>query len=390
MARINGSVIGQSNRPNINSALGVWGQADIDNARRIGAWPLALSTTIIAMGASNSAGSNYQAVYPWSNITGFGTRYANPASLPTGQAGSDINFNPDGTTIAICTSDTAASPYIFAYPWSSNGYGTKYANPATLPTANVLEVNFSPDGAQMALATTVATNAGPAVYPWTNLGGYGTKYSQPATGGTAGTGGVNFSPDGSAIGTAATANPYIRVWAWSGSTGFGSQYASPATIPAGAGYSIFFNPDGVSVALGTGSSTPGVNVYAWSSATGLGSRYANAAPSTNFTVAVRSITFSPQGTTIVAGSSTTPFIHAWPWSSVTGYGTKYSNPATLPAGQNYGVSFSPDGAVLATTAPSSTQSIYPWSVSTGYGTRYSQPATSVTTQGGVSFTTIKA
>ena len=30
----------------------------------------------------------------------------------------------------------STSPYITAYPWSS-GFGTKYANPATLPAGNM-------------------------------------------------------------------------------------------------------------------------------------------------------------------------------------------------------------------------------------------------------------
>lgn len=29
-----------------------------------------------------------------------------------------------------------SSPYITAYPWSSSGFGTKFANPALTPTGN--------------------------------------------------------------------------------------------------------------------------------------------------------------------------------------------------------------------------------------------------------------
>ena len=36
-----------------------------------------------------------------------------------------------------------SSPYISVYPWSS-GFGTKYANPSTLPTGNGRGVAFSP------------------------------------------------------------------------------------------------------------------------------------------------------------------------------------------------------------------------------------------------------
>jgi len=79
----------------------------------------------------------YISVYPWS-VSGFGTKYANPATLPTGN-GNDINFNQDGTALAIAH-DT--SPFISVYPWSVSGFGTKYANPATLPTGNGSGVSF--------------------------------------------------------------------------------------------------------------------------------------------------------------------------------------------------------------------------------------------------------
>ena len=45
-----------------------------------------------------------------------------------------------GSDIAVAH-DT--SPYISVYPWSS-GFGTKYANPATLPTGNGYGVAFNP------------------------------------------------------------------------------------------------------------------------------------------------------------------------------------------------------------------------------------------------------
>ena len=75
-------------------------------------------------------------IYPWS--AGFGTKYANPSVLPTGQ-GLGVAFNPAGTAIAVAHT---TSPFITAYPWSA-GFGTKYANPSTLPTGTGTEVAFS-------------------------------------------------------------------------------------------------------------------------------------------------------------------------------------------------------------------------------------------------------
>jgi hypothetical protein len=50
--------------------------------------------------------------------------------------------------IAVAYSD---SPYISAYPWSA-GFGTKYADPATLPTDTGRSVAFKPQGDAIAVA----------------------------------------------------------------------------------------------------------------------------------------------------------------------------------------------------------------------------------------------
>jgi len=68
------------------------------------------------------------------------------------------------------------SPYVTAYPWSS-GFGTKYANPSTLPANICFDVAFSPDDADIALA--VATSPFVEAYAWSS--GFGAKYSSPST-----------------------------------------------------------------------------------------------------------------------------------------------------------------------------------------------------------------
>lgn len=78
-----------------------------------------------------------RSAYPWSS-SGFGTKYANPTTLPTG-TGFGVAFSPDGSAIAIAHT---ASPFVSAYPWSGSGFGTKYANPTTLPTGAGYGVAF--------------------------------------------------------------------------------------------------------------------------------------------------------------------------------------------------------------------------------------------------------
>ena len=65
--------------------------------------------------------------YPWSG-SGFGTKYANPSTLPAAGTGYAVAFSPDGSAIAVAHND---SPYITAYPWSGSGFGTKYISRAT-------------------------------------------------------------------------------------------------------------------------------------------------------------------------------------------------------------------------------------------------------------------
>jgi hypothetical protein len=75
--------------------------------------------------------------YQWSG-SGFGTKFANPATLPVG-SGYSVAFSPAGDAIAVAHND---SPFITAYPWGNGGFGTKYANPATLPTDLGVTVAF--------------------------------------------------------------------------------------------------------------------------------------------------------------------------------------------------------------------------------------------------------
>ena len=75
--------------------------------------------------------------YPWS--AGYGTKYANPATLPGSTAAYSVSFNSTGTAIAV---SGFGSPYVSTYPWRP-GFGTKYANPATLPGSSSLGVAFS-------------------------------------------------------------------------------------------------------------------------------------------------------------------------------------------------------------------------------------------------------
>jgi hypothetical protein len=42
-----------------------------------------------------------------------------------------VAFNYNGSAIAVADQST---PFVVTYPWSASGFGTKYADPSTLPT----------------------------------------------------------------------------------------------------------------------------------------------------------------------------------------------------------------------------------------------------------------
>ena len=80
----------------------------------------------------------FVSAYPWSG-SGFGTKFANPGTLPASN-GRGVAFSPAGTEIAIAHD---ATPFVSAYPWSGSGFGTKFTNPGTLPASNGLGVAFN-------------------------------------------------------------------------------------------------------------------------------------------------------------------------------------------------------------------------------------------------------
>jgi hypothetical protein len=309
--------------------------------------------------------SPYLTAYPWSS-SGFGTKYADPGTLP-GNSGNDVAFSPAGNAIATCYA--ASSPFVAAYAWSGAGFGTKYANPATVPSGAAQGIAFSADGNAVALA--IFSSPYVNAYAWTNASGFGTRYSNPATLPTGIGTAVAFTPAGDAIAVAHDTTPFVTAYPWTTASGFGVKYTNPATPPTGTGTAVAFTPAGDAIAV-SHATTPFVTAYPWNSSTGFGTKYTN--PATLPGTTGSGVSFSPAGNAIAVASSGSPYITAYPWS-VSGFGTKYTNPAVLPAATGNGVAFSPTGDAIA-VAHNTTPfvSAYPWSGS-GFGTKYTDPAT---------------
>jgi hypothetical protein len=317
--------------------------------------------------------SPFITAYPWRE-SGFGTKYANPATLPS-SGGRDVAFNPTGSAIAVGLS---SAPRITAYVWSGAGFGSIFTSPATAPTGAGNGVAFSPVGDAIA----VAHDSSPFItaYPW-SIAGFATKYANPATLPAGNGKGIAFSPSGNAIAVAHNTSPFITTYPWS-SAGFGTKFADPATLPAGSGVGVAFSPAGNAIAVAHDVS-PFITAYPWSGS-GFGTKFAN--PATLPAGTGSKVAFSPSGDAIAVTHTSSPFITAYPWSG-SGFGTKFADPATLPSSQAVGVAFSPSGGAIAVAhSPSPFITAYPWS-SSGFGTKYANPATLPASQGfGVAFT----
>ena len=98
--------------------------------------PLAPGSTAIAVVHSVSP---FIAVYPWSSA-GFGTKFADPGTLP-GTYGYGVAFSHDGNFIAVAA---YGSPYLSVSPWSSAGFGTRFAEPGDFPDQRCWDVAFCP------------------------------------------------------------------------------------------------------------------------------------------------------------------------------------------------------------------------------------------------------
>ncbi len=295
--------------------------------------------------------------YPWSETTGFGVKYANPASLPSGN-GNGVDFRP-GNGVIIQAGQT--TPFVEAWSWSA-GFGTKFSNPGTLPTGAGQYVKFSGTGNDVAVAHTNSPYI--SVYPWSS--GFGTKYADPATLPTGNAWGLNWTTTSDAIAVGHSTSPFVTAYPWS--AGFGTKYTNPVTLPTTTGGDVSWRTTNNYVGVKGGTAGgQGFNVYAWSA--GFGAKVTDAA--TN--VAGDDIELSPNGSYFAATGGASPYINVWNWSG-TAFGSKIANPATLPTGAGYGLAWSAAGSSIA-CAHGTTPfvSVYPFT--TSFGTKFADPAT---------------
>jgi hypothetical protein len=325
----------------------------------------------------------YLSAYPWSSASGFGAKYADPATalnnIVTNGGGSI--FNSNGTAIAL---NQGGSPYIAAYQWSSSGFGSKYANPASPPAGDGELVAFTPNDTAFGTAHGGVGSGYCSVWAWSNASGFGTKYANPASPPTGTGNSCDFNPSGNVFVVTSDNTPFIIAYAWSDVSGFGTRYANPASFPADDGSGVAFSPSGNAISLSSERNGEYYVGWPWNNASGFGTRFASTVTADG---SGRDVAFNPAGNTWFGSGAGTVRVYAAPWNDATGFGTKYANPATLPTGAGNAVACNSNGTSVAvghSISPFATA--YPWSNASGFGTKYANPATLPTGTGqGVAF-----
>ena len=350
-----------SGSTNIGAARGIWTLSEAAYWQAKNKWPNPniAAKQYVAVGSTTSP---YITTYPWSDDTGFGVKYLNPTTLPTGACWG-VAFHPSCKTIVFSSTST---PYIFAYKWSASGFGSQITT-ANL-SDNVLDLAYSSDGRVLYLTTSSSTMVRAAR---TSEDGIGTYYSNP-TGITAGAYGVSVSPANDAIVLGLSSSPWVAAYPWNSNTGFGTLYTAPAVNPfTSTIYKVAFSPSGTAVAVASGES-PYIHAYRFSSS-GWGSKYSNPTIPPSGT-AGRGVSFSPDGRFVFVGTSTSPFIHAYQWNNDTGFGTKMADPVTMLDALPWDITFSATGnAVICSLTASAFIAAYAWS-SSGFGAKYANPS----------------
>jgi len=331
----------------------ILGSRGAASAKAFGFTSGASPTFYVAVSHSTSP---YISIYPWTSAAGFGSKISNPASLPAGN-GQAVAFSPTGTEVVVGV-DT--SPYINAYPWSKTGFGTKFSNPATLPSGDISAVAFNPTGTVLFL---LSSYFGGTIYAYNwSSSGFGSLITSvnPGTGANA----LAVSPDGNNVSAIGGSSPYLKTYPWTGSA-FGSAYSGGN--PGASGRSVSFSPNNNAVAAGRGSSN-GITTFLWTDVTGYGTQYTATGQNDPRLI------FDKTGNYIFYVSGSVNTAGAVPWNG-SGYGAEVSISAGSPVGSGKQVAVSPNNNFVAFAGATSPYvAVYPWAGSS-WGAISANPST---------------
>ncbi len=320
-------------------------------------------------------------VYPWSSSSGFGSKFANPATIPGvipyGITTNNWRYSSTPAT-AICVYGSTSPNQVNMYAWSSSGIGTKYTNPASWPSTSGTTLNngvsFSPDGQNVVFGLTNTPFI--CAYPFNTSTGFGTLYSNPATLPTGYTSLVTWSRNGTRVLTTGNqpggSGKFTPTWGFSG--GWGAIDVGPSTGATCLGFEN--HPTQDYVIIGRSVTTNSLRASSWTESGGWGSFITD--PATNPGGSVRQCLWDRTGTVIGAGLGASPYVVAYGWSAGS-FGSKYAAPSTIPT-QSLPPSFSWAGntgscATVNATAPY--VCAYAFTISGGFGSKFADPSTAI-------------
>lgn len=295
-------------------------------------------------------GSPYYAAYRYSPGTGFGTKYANVSVLPLDASQSaSVTVHPNNNAVVFGNQpNTGVNAQIHAYQWSSStGFGTKYSNPSSFRTENVLGVDFSPSGDDIALGYAGGiSSANVEAYEWNSSTGFGTRRTTSTLVGSVYN--VRFHPSGNAVIGSSTGQIFTGgsvqnvtpgfAFAYSSGSGYGSQYTSPTSFPQLFSRTISVSNSGSDVVFGLDNS-PNLIAYPFSASTGFGAKYANPSTGLPGSTSVVDSAFNSDDSLVAITVNTSPRIQIYPFTSGTGFGSKFADPSVIPAGFITSVAF---------------------------------------------------
>lgn len=253
--------------------------------------------------------------YPF-NGSSYSSAYAGPATSVAAASGfpqQGAQFSPSGKYLGA---GNTTGVRIVVWPWTvGTGFGTKFADPATGAPNQGTSPQWSLDENFIAMAD--EGGVGINVWPWSNSG-FGTKFADPASNLPGNGAAAKWSASGLTIFVGGTSSPYINAYAWS-LTGFGTKYANPASPPATTIYGIAVRGNNAVVI----DSSP--RAYAWDDSTGFGTAYT--AP-VGVPATPQMVDFNRSENVVFIGFiGISPRMAAYPWDDSTGWGTKYADPS---------------------------------------------------------------
>lgn len=328
---------------------------------------------------NNSAESPYSYIYPVVTGTGIGTRQAGPTELNAATSSlynaAHASFTANNTSVVQATSST--SPYLMAWPFDSSAgtFGTKYADPASVPTARVGKAYFHPNGN----AVICGQNTTPFLqaFAWTDGSGFGTKYANPSAANGLPTG-ITFSENATDL-MLSQGTGQVQAWPWSDGSGFGTRYTNAPSVPNNFRVGIIYSKPTKMVMSWTTYSSPFQLAWPWTEGTGFGTAVT---PATQ--VNYNDMAFNRSGNQLFATRSSGGYIIGYQWSAA-GTGTQLTQ-TTAGNVTSYSIDISSDNSVAAIGhATSPYIRLFPIS-GTNIGTAYTNTADAGFNSNNVNFT----